>query len=155
VHSRVVDHPDRLLAFVEERLSDPIQPAANHLRALRRLCAAPECAAAVDALLSETLHNRAPRGAELERRLDQASSLVPTGEASRGARHAAMARDFIQGQHRDHPWRDPYTSPLIAVYVVLLVLAYNKRLAAGVLALVLAAAMVARRRWSRRSRGAA
>ena len=155
VHSRVADHPDQLLAFVQERLSDPIQPAANHLRALRRLCAAPECEAAVDALLADILHQRAPRGPELERRLGQACSLAPAGDASRATRHAAMARDFIQGQPRDRPWRDPYTSPVIAGYVLVLILARSKRLVVGVLAVALAAAIVARRQRSRRSRGPA
>lgn len=155
VHSRVVDHPDRLLAFIQQRLSDGVQPAANHLRALRRFCRDPECEAQVDTLLADVLHNRAPRGAELERRLDVARSLVPAGQAFLAARHAALARDFIQGQHRDQPWRDPYTSPLIAAYVLLLVLGHSKRLVAGGLALVLAVVIAARRRQSRRWRGPA
>ena len=155
VRSLVVDHPDPLLAFVQERLSDGIQPAANHLRALRRLCAAPECDAAVDALLADVLGHRAPGGPELERRLGLARSLVPPGAASAAAWHAAMAVGFVQGQRRDRPWRDPYTSPVISAYVMLLILARNKRIILAVLAIVLVGAILARRQRSRRSRGTA
>jgi inosine-uridine nucleoside N-ribohydrolase len=114
---RVVDHGDRLVAFVVERLGDRIRPAVNHLRSVERLASPIAAQAAVDAAaLGRRVTGGSPTDPALASALDGiASELRAAGPAAAPAlEHLDLARRFLVGDPRPDAWRDPYTPEHIA-----------------------------------------
>jgi inosine-uridine nucleoside N-ribohydrolase len=120
VYVRVANSGDRLVEFVIDRLTSGIQPAANHLRAVRRMAegsGAAELSGALDVLLARLHNNQRSDAAAVRGLLDEIEPklAVLTTEASRAQRHLRMARAFILGEPRSHPWTDPYTPRFITL----------------------------------------
>ncbi|MFQ5666139.1 MAG: nucleoside hydrolase [Candidatus Binatia bacterium] len=118
-HVRVSGQGERVVEFVVKRLTSPLPPATNHLRALKRSAGsgARELSAAVDSVLQRLADGRGIGRAGQARLLD---SLQPKVAALRRGRahaewHLQMAREFLLGESRPHPWKDPYTPRFIAL----------------------------------------
>ena len=121
LYSRTSNHGDRVIEFVENRLTSHIQPAANHLRAiLVSSDSVPEDALSkVNSILEKILRKGETRQADFHAELDGLSArLAQLGKGAATAEwHADMARKFLVGEARQNPWRDPYTSIYITFYI--------------------------------------
>jgi hypothetical protein len=116
---RVANNGDRLVELVVQRLTAPVPPAVNHLRALQRI-AGPQAdgvTAAVDQLLGRLEGGGAIDRAAVASALDSLEpKLTALGaESERARRHLQMARGFLLGESRSDAWSDPYTPRYIAL----------------------------------------
>jgi inosine-uridine nucleoside N-ribohydrolase len=135
---RVGNDGEALVVFAIARVTDPVPPALNHLRALRRLVpSGSPLAREITTLVDAEPVDRASLLAALDR---LASEVEPLG--GRAVWHLEMARKFLAGEAPSVPWRDRYTPGAIAVIVALLKLAAFLRRFASLVAAGATAAIV-------------